>query len=94
MLKKSLLAAACAATVAAVGAGAAAAGEAKGPPGAGNVTVKEVHGASICAYSGLNDYIHGPNDFHVQSYGQDVKAGREDPQEFNPGDACNPNAGE
>ena len=37
------------------------------------------------------DYIDGPVDFHVQSYGQDVKEGRENPLVRNPGDICNPN---
>ena len=49
-------------------------------------------GASICAFSGLNDYVQGPTNFHVQSYGQDVMDGRADPREFNPRDACNPSA--
>lgn len=92
MGKKSLLVAVCAA-VTAVGANTLA-GEVKGPPGAGNVTPKEVNGKSICAFSGLNDYIEGPVNFHVQSYGQDVRDGRIDPRQFNPGDACNPNAEE
>jgi hypothetical protein len=92
MRKKLLAAVTCGAAVLALGGNAAFAGEVKGPPGAGNVTPKEVNGRSICAYSGLNDYIHGPTNFHVQSYGQDVRDGRENPREFNPGDACNPNA--
>ena len=71
------------------GAGSALAGEVKGPPGPGSVTPKDVtHANSICSFSGLNDYINGPVDFHVQSYGQDVRAGRADPRQFNPGDAC------
>ena len=90
MGKKLLLIAVCA-VVAAVGANTALAGEVIGPPGAGNVSPKDVHSKSICAFSGLNDYIDGPVDFHVQSYGQDVKEGRENPRVFNPGDICNPN---
>jgi hypothetical protein len=39
-------------------------------------------------FSGLNDFVDGPVDFHVQSYGQDVRKGRIDPRDFNPGDAC------
>jgi hypothetical protein len=83
----------CAAIVAALSASSALAGEVTGPPGAGNVTPKPVKGNSICAFSGLNDFVNGPTDFHVQSYGQDVRAGRADPTdkttEARPGFLCN-----
>ena len=83
----------CAALLFALSASAALAGEVTGPPGAGNVTPKAVNGNSICAFSGLNDYINGPTNFHVQSYGQDVRFGREDPTDkttvFRPGFLCN-----
>ena len=48
-------------------------------------------GRSWCSFSGLNDGVDGPTDSRSQSYGQDVKAGREDPHEANPGLYCNPN---
>jgi hypothetical protein len=80
--------AACACVVAVIGttAGAAFAGEVKGPPGTGPRTQEQVdairtaapsHSNSICSYSGLNDMIpgQGPIDFHVQSPGQDVRNG-------------------
>ena len=87
MRTKSLLAtAACAVVVMGAGAGAAFAGEVKGPPGTGPRTQDQVdairtaapaHSNSICSYSGLNDLIpgQGPIDFHVQSPGQDVRNG-------------------
>jgi hypothetical protein len=75
----------CAAAVLSLGAGTALAGEVTGPPGPGSVTPKPVNGHSICAYSGLNDYVNGPTDFHVQSFGQDVRLHGAVPQEFNPG---------
>ena len=70
-------------------AGAAIAGEVKGPPGAGNVTPKDVtHANSICSFSGLNDYVNGPVDFLVQAFGIDVHLYGADPNDGNPGDAC------
>jgi hypothetical protein len=60
--------AACAVAVVGVGASAAVAGEVKGPPGAGNVRPKGVNpNASVCAYSGLNDFINGQNDRQTQT---------------------------
>lgn len=68
----------------------------------GNGTLKEVHGKSICAFSGQNDGYHIPelaepeelpNPSRVQSFGQEVRHKRIPPKFFNPGDACNPNAG-
>lgn len=64
---------------------AAFAGEVTGPPG----TFGEkdtTHANSICSFSGLNDA--NPPLGQTQSFGQDVKAGRANPREFNPGDAC------
>ena len=69
----------------------ASAGEVKGPPGSveNPGERKDVTRAnSICSFSGLNDFVNGPNDFHVQSYGIDVVMYEADPREFNPGDAC------
>ncbi len=74
------------------------AGEVTGPPGSVDNpgTRKDVtHANSICSFSGLNDFVNGPTDFHVQSFGQDVRlhhpspiGGLTDPKLFNPGDAC------
>jgi hypothetical protein len=94
-MRRKLAAAACAAVFAALSASAALAGEVTGPPGPGNVSPKPVRGNSICAFSGLNDFVNGPTSFHVQSYGQDVRAGRADPTDRTtperPGFLCNPN---
>jgi len=97
--KKSLFAAAvCAVAVAGAGAGAAFAGEVTGPPGSINNpgTPKDTtHANSICSFSGLNDFVNGPTDFIVQSFGQDVRLGHlspiggiTDPTVANPGDFC------
>jgi hypothetical protein len=84
MSKKSLLAAALSAVVvAAVSAGSAFAGEVNGN---GDPTGAPAHSNSICSFSGQNDGEPPPG--RVQSYGQDVKAGRADPHVFNPGDIC------
>ena len=85
LLKRMFPVATCAAAVLGLGAGSALAGEVTGPPGAGNVTPKPVNGHSACAFSGLNDYNQGPTDFHVQSFGQDVRLHGAVPQEGNPG---------
>jgi len=66
-----------------LGAGAALAGEVTGN---GKPTGAPAHSNSICSFSGQNDGEPPPG--RVQSYGQDVKAGRADPHAFNPGDAC------
>jgi hypothetical protein len=92
--------AACTAAVAGFSAAPALAGEVKGPPGPGvptQYTAARTHANSICAYSGLNDFINGPTMVHTQSYGTDVsgKGDPADPHVFNPGDICqggsNPN---
>jgi hypothetical protein len=84
MTKKSwLVAALCAVVFAAVSAGSAFAGEVTGN---GDPTGAVEHSNSICSFSGQND--GNPPPGRVQSYGQDVKAGRADPHVFNPGDAC------
>jgi hypothetical protein len=66
--KKSMLAlAVCAVAVVGTGAGAAFAGEVKGPPGIPGVagsgseedTAAPTHANSICAFSGLNDLREG-----------------------------------
>ena len=86
MRHKKFAAGICAAVFLSVTAGAAFAGEVKGPPGTEPRTQEQVDGIataapansnSICSYSGLNDMIpgQGPIDFHVQSPGQDVRNG-------------------
>jgi hypothetical protein len=81
----------CVAGMVSVGATAAVAGEVTGPPGSvGHPGAPKdmSHANSICAFSGLNDFVNGPTDFIVQSYGQDVRTQSADPKAFNPGDAC------
>jgi len=89
--KRALLVLAVCAT-ATVGLGTSAiAGEVKGPPGSvehPGVRKDVTHANSICSFSGLNDFVEGPTDFHVQSYGIDVSMYGANPREFNPGDAC------
>jgi len=88
-MKKQLLAATACASASLLMAGAASAGEVTGPPGKDNVTPKDMSNPnSICAYSGLNDYLEGPIDFLAQAFGIDVKLYGLDPRLFNPGDAC------
>ena len=50
-------------------------------------------GVSWCSFSGLNDRVpgEGPIDTQAQSFGQDVKAGTQDPRVLNPGVYCNKN---
>ena len=83
MVKRSFVAAAACAAIAALGAAPAFAGEVNGN---GDTTGARSNSNSICSYSGQNDGHPPPG--RVQSYGQDVKAGREDPHVFNPGDVC------
>ena len=90
--KTNMLAAAAAAMIA-IGATPATAGEVTGND-AGQV---DANGRSICKFSGLNDGDAPAG--HTQSYGQDVRAGREDPTDFDPDDLfsmhpgwfCDPN---
>jgi hypothetical protein len=100
MRTKPFAAAACAVAVAGAGAGAALAGEVTGPPGSpGNpgtpLDTSTSNANSICVFSGLNDFVNGPTDFIVQSFGQDVRLGHPspiggitDPTVANPGDFC------
>jgi hypothetical protein len=85
-MRKIFAAGICAAVFAGLSAGAALAGEVKGPPSSEPRTQAQVdliataapaHSNSICSFSGLNDMIpdQGPIDFHVQSPGQDVRNG-------------------
>ena len=76
-MSKWFAAAVCAAVVAGLGAGAALAGEAQGPPGtpgvafsgSGKRTGAPAHSQSICSYNGLNDMNpeQGPIDSIVQT---------------------------
>ncbi len=85
MRHKSLVATAiCAVALGGLTTGPAFAGEVKGPPGpfVGVPDFTPVHfgvANSLCAYSGLNDYIQGHTNFHVQSYGIDVAGKGEEP---------------
>jgi hypothetical protein len=91
-------AASVAAVVLSLTASVALAGEVKGPPGSvGNPGTEKdtTHANSICSFSGLNDFVNGPTDFIVQSFGQDVRLGHPspiggitDPTVANPGDFC------
>jgi hypothetical protein len=98
-MRKKLAAAMCTAVVvAALTPSAALAGEVIGSPGtpgvpdsgSGIATGAPAHANSICAFSGLNDFIlgEGPIDFIVQSPGQDVRTGLTPPGV--PGVACGP----
>jgi hypothetical protein len=65
MKSKSWLAAAvCAAAIAGIGADAAFAGEVNGN---GAPTAAPAHANSICAFSGLNDYVNGQSESRVQT---------------------------
>jgi hypothetical protein len=98
---KSLLAAtACAAVVAAVGAGSALAGEVTGngkltPIGAAPDAAP--HASSICSFSGQNDGEPpaGRTAEHVQNWGQRTKTDRDFLATigFRPGDSCNGHRG-
>jgi hypothetical protein len=102
-MKKLLLLGAtfAAAVVAGIGASAAFAGEVTGncnkapnEKSAANCKDDYSQGRSECKFSGQNDNPAEafPDDGRTQSYGQLVKRGVIDPRQFNPGDACNPNA--
>jgi hypothetical protein len=92
--KKSLLAVAVsAAALAGLSAGPTFAGEVNGSTK--NPKEDFAKGKSICMFSGLNDIPEGDPEEgppgRTQSYGQDVANFGAVPQEFNPGDICNPN---
>lgn len=64
-MKRSLIVAVtCAATIAGFGASAAFAGEVNGN---GAPTAAPAHANSICAFSGLNDFVNGQIDSRVQT---------------------------
>lgn len=85
-MQKYVATAVCAAALAGLGAGAAFAGEVKGPPtgGAPNTnynTAATSHANSICVFSGLNDFQNGQTSRQTQT-----------PKDFSPGDAGHGNA--
>jgi hypothetical protein len=96
MLRKILVAAVCAVTMAGLSASAAFAGEITGN---GKPTAGPLHANSICVFSGHNDdpgapitldpklAPNGPGGIS-QSYGQDVRNRLISPHDFNPGAAC------
>jgi hypothetical protein len=94
-MRSKFVAAACAAVIAALGAGSALAGEVQGPPGADNqpgkaTPIADGVAASECAFSGLNDYTQGHELRITQNYGTNIKLGL-DPAVFGfPGTGCNP----
>jgi hypothetical protein len=100
MHRKSRLAALVAVVAfAAVGAGSAVAGEVTGPFPNGkplwvDPATHQLHGASLCAYSGLNIPSEEPDQpaTRTQSYGQIVAAGGK-AFATSPGVACNPTSG-
>jgi hypothetical protein len=92
--KKSLLAAAVCAAVAALSAGPALAGEVTGS----GANEEQNQGMSWCSFSGLNDDPTAPLDGsgpngpggQSQSFGQENRLGLQDPHLANPGTSCNP----
>ena len=94
-MRQKVLLAACVTAVAGVVAGAASAGEVKGPPtgtaGQGGYTpIESGVAASGCAFNGLNDFVQGQTTLIVQNYGANKKLGL-DPAIFGfPGTGCNP----
>jgi hypothetical protein len=75
--RSSLVAAVCAVAITGVTAGAAFAGEVKGPPTGGTSTsdrtAAPAHANSICAFSGLNDFTNGQNTSRVQTAADSFK---------------------
>lgn len=100
MTSKRLLGAViCAAAIVGAGAGTAGAGEITGKGRSLQIAPHTLHGASICAFSGLNDTYSGDPDVpdadgftRTQNWGQlpkDVRAFLATIGEH-PGDACKP----
>jgi hypothetical protein len=91
-----LATAVCTLAIVAAGAGAAFAGEVKGPPGTPGAigsgseedTAAPTHAHSICAFSGLNDFRfeNGQIEVIVQSPGTELRLGNTPPGV--PGEAC------
>jgi len=70
-VKRFFMVMACAAAVLSLAATGALAGEVKGPPTGGtpttNDTAAPANAHSLCAFSGLNDYVNGQNDRQTQT---------------------------
>lgn len=71
-MRQKLAAAVCTLLFAGLSAGAALAGEVKGPPTGGTPatnfnTAATSHANSACVFSGLNDYINGQTDKQTQT---------------------------
>jgi hypothetical protein len=90
-MRKKLAVAASAALLAGLCATSSAfAGEVKGPPGPGGAStpIRSGVSASLCAFSGLNDYVQGQTITQTQNWGQDTRLGIiEGPS---PSIGCNP----
>jgi hypothetical protein len=100
MVRKKLLGVAiCAAAIVGAGAGTAGAGEITGNGKSLQIAPHTLHGASICAFSGLNDTYSGDPDVpdadgftRTQSWGQLPKEVKDFLATIgeHPGDACKP----
>jgi ABC-type oligopeptide transport system substrate-binding subunit len=71
-MRHKLVAMLCTLALAGIAAGAAGAGEVKGPPTGGAAatnfnTAATSHANSACVFSGLNDYINGQTDKQTQT---------------------------
>ena len=96
---RGLAVAACAVTITSAGAGAAFAGEITGNGKSLKIGEHALHGASICAFSGLNDTYSGdpavPDEegfYRTQNWGQVSKEFRAflTAEGAHPGSACKP----
>jgi hypothetical protein len=73
-MRKALVTAVCAAFITALTAGLARAGEVIGPPGGGTTdTAAPLHANSVCAFSGLNDFLNGQTVSIVQTAADSFK---------------------
>jgi hypothetical protein len=86
-VRRAIAVGVCAFSLIGLGAGAASAGEITG----NGKKVVRGEKASICSFSGLNDFTEQEPGTKVQSYGQLVRIGLRG-ELPNPGAACNPNA--
>ena len=84
-MKSAFVAAVCAVVFAVVGVSGALAGEVKGPSTGtavpNNDTAAPFHANSICAFSGLNDFVNGPKVNRTQTPANQGAPG-------DPGTAC------
>jgi hypothetical protein len=78
-MRKAFVGALCAAFIMVLTAGSALAGEVIGPPGTPGVpgtstdTAAPAHANSVCAFSGLNDFLNGQNTSIVQTAADSFK---------------------